>query len=373
MAADALAGTPEAVDARLLRRLKRALQHGQTQGGDPSAADDNLKAFITNLGNTEVLQRDSEAALGNMVRKGAVAEQGKAALGERLGRQATLAEAAAEQGLLSAAHLQLLLANAVAARALLVQHNLRLVISIAKRYTNRGVDVADLVQEGLVGLSKSIDKFCVAKGYKFSTYASWWIRQTITRCISERSRVVRLPVHIYEAFARINRVRDELRARNGSPPSDEEVGALLGLPPARVAAYRRHVIPARSLEQPVQPGVERRDPLLWADKLVADDVDESSALAGGGMREDINAALSTLPPRERNVVRMRYGLHRTDGQSMNLHEVSAAYGLSKERIRQIEETAMSKLRLPWRRTLLSAPSAYSGEQDVAGELDPLAV
>lgn len=157
------------------------------------------------------------------------------------------------------------------------------------------------------------------------------------------------------------------QARHGRLPSDEEVGALLGLPAERVASCRRQMVPSRSLEQPLQPGAQRDNPLLWGDKLVSNDADEGAADALGGVREDINAALGTLQPRERNVVRMRYGLHRPDGQAMSLHDISAAYGLSKERIRQIEEAALGKLRLPWRRTLLRAEALLDGLPEPAGE------
>ena len=150
-------------------------------------------------------------------------------------------------------------------------------------------------------------------------------------------------------------------------PSDEEVGALLGLTAERVASYRRHVVPSRSLEQPLQPGALRDNPMVWADKLVAADTEDGAGDASGGVREDINAALGTLQPRERNVVRMRYGLHRPDGQAMSLHDISAAYGLSKERIRQIEEAALGKLRLPWRRTLLRAEALLDGGPESASE------
>ena len=147
------------------------------------------------------------------------------------------------------------------------------------------------------------------------------------------------------------------------------MGALLGLPAERVATCRRQMMPSRSLEQPIYPAAERKNPLLWADRLAADDADEGARDALAGVRADINAALGTLQPRERNVVRMRYGLHRPDGQSMSLHDISAAYGLSKERIRQIEEAALGKLRLPWRRTLLRAEALLDGLPEPAGELE----
>ncbi len=159
--------------------------------------------------------------------------------------------------------------------------------------------------------------------------------------------------------------------REGGTPSNDAVGLLLGLTPARVAAYRRHAAPSRSLEAPVFGAGLKADaaPLLWADRAMAEDVDVPAAVAASeerGVRADINAALSTLAPRERNVVRMRYGLHRADGHAMNLGEVSAAYGLSKERIRQIEDAALSKLRLPWRRMLLRADTlAAAAEPDAA--------
>ena len=159
------------------------------------------------------------------------------------------------------------------------------------------------------------------------------------------------------------------QARHGKLPSDEEVGALLGLPAERVAACRRQMMPSRSLEQPLQPGSDWKNPMLWGDRLVHADADEGAADALGGVRADINAALGTLQPRERNVVRMRYGLHRPDGQAMSLHDISAAYGLSKERIRQIEEAALGKLRLPWRRTLLRAGALLDGLPEPASALE----
>ncbi|KAK9902018.1 hypothetical protein WJX75_001343 [Coccomyxa subellipsoidea] len=337
---DPLATTEEAAESKQLGKLSRELEKGRK-------------------GNTDgVSARQTEAYLSRIVQKGVSHEK---AVNERqieLQRILTPAEIVEMQGLKSEAHLELLLSNVSLARCLMLQYNLRLVISIAKHYVGRGVELQDLIQEGILGLMRAVDKFEGSKGFKFSTYSHWWIRQAVSRCVSEQSRVVRLPQHITEAVKRISQVRAELAAKDdfGRQISNEEVAAVLGLSPAKVAFYCKVALPIKSLDAPAALAGSYKDnseETMLGDEIDSQEVEGAeeslSARLNSRMKDevlqhDINTVLFTLPARERNVIRMRYGLHRQDGRGMTLGDLSAAYGLTKERIRQLEESALHKLR-----------------------------
>lgn len=216
------------------------------------------------------------------------------------------------------------------------QHNLRLVVSVSKRYLGRGVELSDMVPEAINGLHKAIDKFDPHKGFKFSTYAHWWIRQSIVRSVNEYSRIVRLPVHVCDLINRINRVAQDLngQANRNAPATPEEIAAVLGLPAVKVETYLSMSRPARSLEAPAfSSGIPKEgDYDLLLDTIATTtgpEEHEYESAVHQLMREDINALLSTLPPRERNVIRMRYGLHGGgEGGSMTFKDIGNAYGLS---------------------------------------------
>ncbi len=342
-----------------------------------ASSADATALFLRNIANTVVLSRSDECALARMVQHGIAARKAVTELQTSLGRVPADDEIIAHVGLPHDVQLDTVHALSEQARELLVQvsvemcgccasallfhghaprvlhhhhhttppshnttitqqHNLRLVVSVSKRYCGRGVELSDLVPEAINGLHRAIEKFDPNKGFKFSTYAHWWIRQSIVRSVNEFSRIVRLPVYVCDLINRINRVAQELnnQTNRNAPATPEEIAAVLGLPAAKVEAYLSMSKPARSLEAPAfASGTPKEgEAELLLDTLASSmgpEEHEYETAVHQLMREDINALLSTLPPRERNVIRMRYGLHGGgEGGSMTFKDIGNAYGLS---------------------------------------------
>jgi len=227
----------------------------------------------------------------------------------------------------------------VKALELMVRSNLRLVVSVAKRYVGRGLSLMDLVQEGNIGLLRAIQKFDWRRGFKFSTYATWWIRQAITRAIADQSRTIRIPVHVNETINRFTRVTQQLSQELERAPTPEEVARALGMGTAKVRDVMRAARKPLSLETPV--GDEEETQL---GDFVKDDESRSPDAAATQLmlREEMDQALDTLTPREKKVIQLRFGLD--NGKQRTLEEVGKAFGVSRERIRQIEAEALAKLR-----------------------------
>ncbi|WBO66502.1 RNA polymerase sigma factor [Streptomyces camelliae] len=295
----------------------------RAESGGPSA--DLFRQYLREIGRIPLLTAAEEVELARRVEAGLFAE-------EKLSNTPDLDSQLALD-------LDRLVVMGRMAKRRLIEANLRLVVSVAKRYVGRGLTMLDLVQEGNLGLIRAVEKFDYARGYKFSTYATWWIRQAMSRALADQARTIRVPVHVVELINRVVRVQRRMLQERGYEPTPDEVAAHLDLPPERVTEVLRLAQEPVSLHAPV--GEEEDVALgdLIEDGDAASPVESAAFLL---LREHLEAVLSTLGERERKVVQLRYGL--ADGRPRTLEEIGRIFGVTRERIRQIESKTLNKLR-----------------------------
>jgi len=292
------------------------------------SSDDSISLYLKQMASVPLLTREEEVMLAKQMEQGLLAERRLSRGGQGLSqhqeylRRAGLGEKA---------------------RAHLIKANTRLVVSIAKRYMGQGVPFLDLIQEGNLGLMKAVDKFDYRRGCKFSTYATWWIRQSITRALAQQGRVIRLPSHVGDRIRKMYRTAQQLEQRSGQRPTMTEIAEQMGTTPARVRWLIRVSRRPLSLEKPVG---EEQDSELGEFIEDEDSPTPPDRAAQNLLAEELEQILATLTPREARILRLRFGLQ--DGHAYTLKEVGAKFGLTRERIRQIERQALRRLRHPSR-------------------------
>jgi RNA polymerase nonessential primary-like sigma factor len=290
----------------------------------PSA--DLVRVYLNGIGKTALLTAEQEVELAKRIEAGVFA--------------AHMLESDVDLPLQRRKDLRMVVRDGGRARNHLLVANLRLVVSLAKRYTGRGMPLLDLIQEGNLGLIRAVEKFDYTKGFKFSTYATWWIRQAISRGMADQGRTIRLPVHLVEQVNKLSRLKRELHQQLGRDATLAELANESGIPEEKIADLLDHARDPVSLDMPV--GSDEEAPL--GDFIEdAESTSAEAAVVAGFMHDDINRVLRTLDDREQTVVRLRYGLD--DGRPRTLDEIGRHFGISRERVRQIERDSMAKLRV----------------------------
>jgi RNA polymerase primary sigma factor len=313
---------------------RRARLGGKRSGENSTSTSDPVRMYLREIGRVPLLTAQGEVDLAIRIKAGVEASEQLAEV-EAAGVPDSLPADEARQ-------LQWLADDGDAAKSALIQANLRLVVSIAKRYVGRGMQLLDLVQEGNLGLMRAVEKFDHTKGFKFSTYATWWIRQAITRSIADQARTIRIPVHMVESINKVHRVQRQIVQELEREPTVEELAERVGLTPERVREIQRISLDPLSLDSPI--GEE--DDSFLGDFIKDEDADEPLDMATRQMLQDAVAeVLDELNEREREVVRLRFGLG-DNTEARTLEEVGREFGVTRERIRQIESKTLAKLRHP---------------------------
>ncbi|HQE92468.1 MAG TPA: sigma-70 family RNA polymerase sigma factor [Anaerolineae bacterium] len=302
---------------------------GDMYGLDGIGVDDTVALYLREMARVPLLSNDEEVTLARKIEEGRAA---KVAL-QNNGHHSADERACLEE----------VLHAGIDARDHLIRANTRLVVSIAKKYIGRGVPFLDLIQEGNLGLMKAVEKFEYQRGYRFSTYATWWIRQTITRAIADQGRTIRVPVHMSDRIRRLYRRAQEIEQERGTRPTPEELAEEMGLEPRKVQWMMRVSWQPLSLERPVGEDEDSELSNFIEDEHTPTPPDTAYQ---GMLRDRIEEVLTTLSPREVRILRMRFGLY--NGRSYTLEEVGQKFGLTRERIRQIEGQALRRLRHPSR-------------------------
>jgi RNA polymerase sigma factor (sigma-70 family) len=294
-----------------------------------TASADSVRAYLKQIGKVALLRAEEEVEFAKRIEAGLYAA-------ERVCRAEDASEKLFPQ---VRRDLRWIVRDGERAKNHLLEANLRLVVSVAKRYTGHGMPFLDLIQEGNMGLIRAVEKFDYTKGFKFSTYATWWIRQAITRGMADQGRTIRLPVHLVEQVNKLARIKRDLHQRLGREATHQEMADESGIPVEKVADLLEHSRDPVSLDMPV--GAEEEAPL--GDFIEdAEATDAESVVISGLLQDDLRRVLATLEDREQKVIRLRYGLD--DGQPRTLDQIGKRFGLSRERVRQIEREVMAKLR-----------------------------
>ncbi|MCW2722202.1 RNA polymerase sigma factor [Pseudonocardia sp.] len=302
-----------------------------------TASADSVRAYLKQIGKVALLNAEEEVELAKRIEAGLYAA-------ERMRRSIDAGEKVSPQ---LRRDLRWIVRDGERAKNHLLEANLRLVVSLAKRYTGRGMAFLDLIQEGNLGLIRAVEKFDYTKGYKFSTYATWWIRQAITRAMADQARTIRIPVHMVEVINKLGRIQRELLQDLGREPTPEELAKEMDITPEKVLEIQQYAREPISLDQTI--GDE-------GDSQLGDFIEDSEAVVAVDavsftlLQDQLQSVLATLSEREAGVVRLRFGL--TDGQPRTLDEIGQVYGVTRERIRQIESKTMHKLRHPSRSQVL---------------------
>ncbi|MEV6642289.1 RNA polymerase sigma factor [Amycolatopsis sp. NPDC051371] len=302
-----------------------------------TASADSVRAYLKQIGKVALLNAEEEVELAKRIEAGLYAAE----------RVRTAEEEGEKLVTQMRRDLKWIVRDGERAKNHLLEANLRLVVSLAKRYTGRGMAFLDLIQEGNLGLIRAVEKFDYTKGYKFSTYATWWIRQAITRAMADQARTIRIPVHMVEVINKLGRIQRELLQDLGREPTPEELAKEMDISPEKVLEIQQYAREPISLDQTI--GDE-------GDSQLGDFIEDSEAVVAVDavsftlLQDQLQSVLQTLSEREAGVVRLRFGL--TDGQPRTLDEIGQVYGVTRERIRQIESKTMSKLRHPSRSQVL---------------------